>query len=310
MSRRLLTVVALFSFMEAVSASWLSQITGIDLDLNRGTLSVKTPDLGAIPEMVKNLPKDVGQAMLNPTGTALATAIRFSRGQALNRGTQQIPPSVRDALTPYFPAPILDKVRWTTVGGGITLDAILAQWLNQEGAVTLDDVIVFSNGTMSNDVALWAHELTHVLQYSQLGVESFAFQYTYNFSEFESQARRNASRVAQSISAQASTGNRTWGFEGQVAMASTQLQWSSVNQAARQAINPVQCIWIDNASNMTGNSCPVPIRVTAVIIQRLYDGFTFQSPCNEITCVFQPNQQGPLLSPPGTRIVGVTGAYQ
>lgn len=61
-------------------ASWLSEITGIDIDLNRGTVSVKPPNLGAIPEMIQNLPKDVGQALLNPAAPALASAIRFSKG--------------------------------------------------------------------------------------------------------------------------------------------------------------------------------------------------------------------------------------
>jgi len=290
-------------------ASWLSEITGIDVDLNRGRVEVKAPNLSAIPQMIQNLPKDVGQAMLNPAAPALATAIRFSRGQALNRGTQGIPTEIRQALTPYFPPGILDKVRWTTADG-VSIDGALKNWFNQEGAVTLDDVIVFSSAGLTSNVELWAHELTHVLQYSQLGVETFAFQYSVAFDGMEGQARQNASRIAASISASRSGQQRTWGYQGQLASESSKANWSQVNEAARDAINPAQCIWINNQTNTTGNVCPVPIRVAGIVLRRLYDGYTFTFPCNEPTCIFGPQQSGPLLSPPGHIVVGVTAAYR
>lgn len=289
--------------------SWLSEITGIDIDLNRGSVQVKPPNLGAIPQMIQNLPKDVGQAMLNPAAPALATAIRFSRGQALNRGAQPIPAAVRQELSPYFPPQILDKVRWTTANG-ISIDGALKNLFNQEGAVTLDDVIVFSDANLTNDLELWAHELTHVLQYSQLGVETFAFQYTVGFDGMEAQARQNASRVASSINASKNGQGRTWAYQGQMASTGNQVSWNRVNEAAREAINPTQCIWINNQNNTTGNVCPVPIMVSGVVLRRFADGYTFTFPCNEPTCLFRPGQAGPLLSPPGHLVVGVTAAYR
>lgn len=290
-------------------ASWLSEITGIDIDLNRGSVEVKPPNLAAIPQMIQNLPKDVGQAMLNPAAPALATAIRFSRGQALNRGVQVIPAGVRQELSPYFPPQILDKVRWTTANG-ISIDGALKNLFNQEGAVTLDDVIVFSDANLISDIELWAHELTHVLQYAQLGVETFAFQYTFSFDGMESQARQNASKIASSINASRSGQGRTWAYKGQMASTGNQVSWNRVNEAAREAINPRQCIWINNQSNTTGNVCPIPIMVSGVVLRRFADGYTFTFPCNEPTCLFQPGQAGPLLSPPGHLVVGVTAAYR
>jgi Domain of unknown function (DUF4157) len=299
----------LFSFNTTSQASWLSEITGIDVDLNRGRVAVKAPNLAAIPQMIQNLPKDVGQALLNPAAPAVATAIRFSRGQALNRGVQPIPANIRQDLAPYFPPQILDKVRWTTANG-VSIDGALKNWLNQEGAVTLDDVIVFSGTDQIGNVELWAHELTHVLQYSQLGVETFAFHYTVNWNQFESQARDNASRIVSSMNANRNGQPRTWGFEGQIASTSVQPTWNQMNQAARQAINPNQCIWINNQMNTTGNNCPVPIMVSGVVLRRMYDGYTFTYPCNEPTCLFRPGQDGPLLSPPGHLVIGVTAAYR
>lgn len=296
--------------VQPVHSSWFSEITGVDVDLNRGTVSVKAPNLGAIPEMIENLPKDVAQFCLNPAGSGLATAIRFSRGQALNRGTQQIPSNIRQELLPYLPPQLLDRARWTLVDGGITLDSILENWLNREDAVTLDEVIVFRNQQVANDIGLWAHELTHVLQYSQLGVETFAFHYTYNWGQFESQAENNSSRIISSINRTRQGESRNWGYEGNLIVANDSQMWTSVNKAARIAIPPTQCIWIDNATNTTGNNCPVPIRVTGVIVRRLYDGYTFTMPCNEPTCIFGPNSVGTLISPPGHLIIGVTAAYQ
>lgn len=294
---------------ESAQASWLSEITGVDVDLNRGTVSIKPPNLEAIPPMIQNLPKDVGQALLNPAAPALATAIRFSRGQALNRGVQPMPDQVRQQLAPYFPPQILDKARWTTADG-ISIDGALRNWFNQEGAITYDEVIVFANVSLTNNVELWAHELTHVLQYSQMGVETFAFQYSIDWNGLENQARSNASRIIASINSTNQGQAQTWSYQGQPVAAAQQPSWNSMNTAARLGIPPQQCIWINNQYNTTGNNCPVPIMVSGVVLRRLYDGYTFTFPCNEPTCLFGPGQSGPLLSPPGHLVVGVTAAYE
>ena len=57
------------------------------------------------------------------------------------------------------------------------------------------------NTQAQQDVEVWAHELTHVIQYEQLGIETFAFEYSYDFTDLENQARDNASRTMASIAA-------------------------------------------------------------------------------------------------------------
>lgn len=303
------TICVLSAYCTSSFGGGLSDIIGVDIDFNRGTLSINTPNLSAIPKVLSNLPKDLAQAALNPAAPALATAIRFSRSQALNRGVQPIPINIRNQLQPYFPPQILDKVRWTTAGG-ISIDGALKNWLNQEGAITLDEVVVFSDAQSANsDPALWAHELTHVLQYSQMGVETFAFYYSIDFNQFESQARDNSSRIVVSMNATRQGAPRSWGYEGEVAAPRQQVTWASMNQAARQAIRPSQCIWINNFNNTTGNSCPVRVTVTDAIVRRNADGHTFTIPCNVTTCTYQPFQAGPLLSPPGHVIIGNNTAY-
>ena len=56
-------------------------------------------------------------------------------------------------------------------------------------AVTLIDTIIFRRAADAEDnIALWAHELKHVQQYQELGVEEFARRYTRNFDDLEGPA--------------------------------------------------------------------------------------------------------------------------
>ena len=132
-------------------------------------------------------------------GVALAQAIRFSRKQASNAAPQLIPQDIAEALKSYFPSQTLRRVRWTTAGKRISLGTVLAGWYYREGAVTLDEVVVFSNLNTAKDVQLWAHELVHVRQYEELGVDRFARVYVDSWPVLERQARDNAASIAQDV---------------------------------------------------------------------------------------------------------------
>jgi hypothetical protein len=82
-------------------ASWLSKITGIHINPSAGHFYVEAPQPQAIPEMLQNLPKDAAQFLLNPTGSALAEAIRISRNQAIGGGSTD-PPVHSTAACPLF----------------------------------------------------------------------------------------------------------------------------------------------------------------------------------------------------------------
>jgi hypothetical protein len=147
------------------------------------------------------------------------------------------------------------------------------------------------------------------MQYDSAGVETFAFLYSTNFEAIEREARDNASNIMrqkESRLASPSTPSRNY-IVDQRAANRTALQWDDVSQAARQAIDPVSCIWIN--SGMTGNSCPIGIWVSGVVMVNQV-GQQAVVPCNEPTCYFGPNMSGPLLSPWGWRIIGVTAAYR
>jgi hypothetical protein len=106
-----------------------------------------------------------------------------------------MPPEIRRELAPYFDEAMLEKVRWNTAGRRVSLGTVLAGWYSREGAVTLGDTIVFSNEKAAGQRLLWAHELTHVEQYDELGIDGFALLYTTEWAELEERARENAREV-------------------------------------------------------------------------------------------------------------------
>lgn len=130
---------------------------------------------------------------------ALAQAIRFSKQQALRDSAQPVPPEIREAVARHFPDDVLDEVRWATAGRRIGLGSLLTTWYLKEGAVTLDNVVVFSDRQTARHLALWVHEMTHVVQYRELGVSDFARLYAAQPHVLEEQAWRNTRRVMAAI---------------------------------------------------------------------------------------------------------------
>jgi len=188
--RKSLAVVATLLLLchNCAEASWLSTITGVDVNIPAGTISFSTPQPQAIPEMLKNLPTDLLE-FLNPYGRELAFMIREAKAQALH-SAQPIPANIRALLVPFFPAYILDKARWTVYDASrITLDSLIlgtdCSDLNlpfgidcKMGAITFDNVIVFRGAAQGEqNYVSWAHELVHVSQYDSLGIDGFAYVY-------------------------------------------------------------------------------------------------------------------------------------
>lgn len=109
-------------------------------------------------------------------GKPIEEWISKSRDAAVIAGVSPMPPNIRSQIAHLFPAPLLDKVRFR-VGSSVlgTLD-----WFREEmggGAITLNDVIVFFDQSRATNVKLWTHELEHVRQYDQLGLDGFAQAY-------------------------------------------------------------------------------------------------------------------------------------
>ncbi len=134
-------------------------------------------------------------SLLEHGAKLLATLIQSSRESAIANGVRPIPPRVHSALLGFFPDAVLRKVRFAS-GQAETIGIPgLAMHYGHIDAVTLADVILFRDDHMAHtDTKLWAHELTHVMQYERWGIENFATHYLQDFASMEREARENADR--------------------------------------------------------------------------------------------------------------------
>jgi hypothetical protein len=156
--------------------SWLSDITGIDVNIPKGTISFSQPHPEDIPKAIQNLPRDVINA-LNPAGNNLAFLIRQANAQA-SGSTIQMPADIRQTLTPFFPPQVLDRARFTTrQRAGISIATAALEVDGNINAITVDDIIVFANDNDATNPVLWAHELVHVGQCENMGIDGFAAMY-------------------------------------------------------------------------------------------------------------------------------------
>jgi len=132
-------------------------------------------------------------------GAALALAIRAGRRQAEADGAEPVPDRLKRQFRGHFAREVLNKARWIVAAPDSRLGRILARWPVEEGAVTLGHVIVFKTQDASRNRRLFAHELEHVRQYEELGIDGFAQRYAADPDPLEEQARRKARRVARSL---------------------------------------------------------------------------------------------------------------
>jgi uncharacterized protein DUF4157 len=118
----------------------------------------------------------------------LASWIESERDAAKAQGVAAIPPAIRTALEGYVPKSVLDRVRWRQGASELSLSQNMIRF-GHASAVTLDDVIVFEEGsTALEDPKFWAHEIKHVMQFEEWGVEGFATRYLSDSQAVENEA--------------------------------------------------------------------------------------------------------------------------
>jgi len=132
-------------------------------------------------------------------GVALALAIRAGRRQAVADGAEPLPDRLKRAFRGHFSDDMLGEARWIVAAPDTRLGRILARWPVEEGAVTLGHVIVFKTRSASKNRELFAHELEHVRQYEEIGIDEFARRYVVDPEPLEREARKKARRVARSL---------------------------------------------------------------------------------------------------------------
>jgi hypothetical protein len=180
--------------------SWFSDLTGVNVDPWKGQFQVGTPQPGQaiqeLPGEISRLPQNVAN-LYNPFGLALAAAIRNGEAQARN-GAQSIPMQMFQELSGFFDPGFLQSVLFNSFESSqISLQSAMMIFNNHVGAITLNDVIVFRTNADTIAAELWSHELTHVLQYRYMGIDTFANVYTTNSWILENQAIDNRNRFVQ-----------------------------------------------------------------------------------------------------------------
>lgn len=146
-------------------------------------------------------PEVISKQITDIAGPALAMWLVQSRNSA-EAGAQPIPLNIKVQLQPYYDDRILDAARYK-VGDDVDMSAGETMLQNEDTvAVTLIDIIVFRDEDDAlNNVALWAHELKHVQQYQEWGVNEFAARYARNYNDVEKPAYAIQAKVASALRA-------------------------------------------------------------------------------------------------------------
>jgi|GEM_PF-1999460 len=308
MRARFLLIGATFALIPtAVSASWLSEVTGVDVKVRSSgsSITINRPKPEAIPEAIEHFPNDM-MNFLNPAGTALAVAIRDARANVRPRANK-MPQHVKDVLAPYFPASILNRVRWKRQSSaGFGLDSIVLRVADGADAITLDDTVVFKHDPNAKDIdayELWAHELLHVIQYQNMGVEGFANAYSLDWNGLENQAKQGAAEIRKAIEANSQQRMyRSDDYQNFADIGSSALTQQQFTQAAIRVIPPQNCIqWInlpDNSSRIR-NICNTPMRIIQTVKVDPWSGRYYYQPCTQYCFIAPGTQIGYRTDTPG-----------
>lgn len=131
------------------------------------------------------------QYSANVISETLANALQRSR-DTVRENSKPIPEEVKKGLVPFYPAELLENVRYTI---GDTSRTGLAGFAIRNGnaaAVTLIDTIVFKDESYLGSLALWAHEMHHIQQYKEWGLSGFAARYAFDWKSVEAEASDRA----------------------------------------------------------------------------------------------------------------------
>ena len=126
---------------------------------------------------------------------ALGGLIDDARQRAIADGVRPVPAGIYRALLGFFPSALLRTCRCAAGRShALTLPALAFSY-GDATAITLRDVILFKNERIAeSDLKVWAHELTHVMQYQRWGLHGFAEHCVRDSNAVEQEATDNAKR--------------------------------------------------------------------------------------------------------------------
>lgn len=187
MNRKLLAPVAALAAL--VAATWPAAAQNDDRSAFEQLAAFLHAQLASGRTTLESSFGQLEPALAVMAAPAVAALITSSRDDALRRGTLPVPDEIRREIGDYVPGEVLDAVRWCTAcGGELSLQKATFR-LGLAPAITLDHVIVFAeHDAAMTDAALWIHELKHVMQFREWGVDGFAVRYVEDYEAVEREA--------------------------------------------------------------------------------------------------------------------------
>ncbi|HEY8289226.1 MAG TPA: DUF4157 domain-containing protein [Acetobacteraceae bacterium] len=151
----------------------------------------------------------IAPSLMDFAAHTLARLVETARRQAIAAGVRPMPASVYRGLLGFFPDALLRHVRFASGWRGTLSLPAFAFTYGDAAAVTVGEVILFRDERAAQrDLALWAHELTHVMQYQRWGIDGFASRYVRDSDGVESEAISNAGRFTRWLPSARARGTR------------------------------------------------------------------------------------------------------
>ncbi|MGH8007522.1 MAG: eCIS core domain-containing protein [Candidatus Binatia bacterium] len=286
-------------------------MTGINIDVAGGKVEVNLPTPQEIPRRIEhavrtfpNAIEGVVRGALNPAGEVLATAIRHAQGQA-RHGSQSVPSRIRDVLAGIIPEDLLNEARWNSLDANrIDLANLTMLHNNDVAAITVGHIIVFDRREYAEtNWKLCAHELYHVLQYRNMGIEAFAHTYILAANDIEKPAYEFADMVAARV-AQRQRGQEpnpiqlaSVGADAYPENFFPTIQQSVIRRAPATACLDIQD---NNGLPTVKNVCSMPVWVRSFIEVERFTGQEYPGLCYPqpgITCEISPGVLLPVYTP-------------
>jgi uncharacterized protein DUF4157 len=187
----LLQTFSSFALADGLIGGAINQVlpgVGTQLDNANRQLKQAIPPYKQLDDGASAAARHLGsEIMAQVGGVPLDQWIVQSRNSAIN-GSMPIPPLIRQELTGYASEYSLNTARYKIGDNGFFNLANVLERGGFASAVTLIDVIIFRGPSEADNRSTWAHELTHVDQYHDWGVHSFAIQYSRDYNSVESPA--------------------------------------------------------------------------------------------------------------------------
>lgn len=182
----LLTRLVLIIIVGAPTVTWACPDNYYESLCNPFTGCICVPNSG---EVIRAVTAPVTEPAIVGAGSALGAWMVASRDSSLY-AANPIPPEVRTALEGYVDDAILDRVRYQVRDFGFLNLGALSTSYGDALAITLDYIVIFRDEQAASSPALWAHELEHVKQFRDWGVNDFAISYVRNADGVEAPAYR------------------------------------------------------------------------------------------------------------------------